>query len=92
MTTEAELLAKVQASIATAIGAEPSELTPEKKIFQELGVDSVDFLDISYEVEQETGFDVTAIFDGEEPSAELTIQGLVDLLRTRLEEGDRNVA
>ncbi len=85
MPTEAELLAKVQASIATAIGAEENELTPEKKIFQDLGVDSVDFLDISYEVEQKTGFDVTSIFDQEEPTAELTIQGLVELLKAKLE-------
>jgi acyl carrier protein len=83
--TEAELLAKVQASIATAIGAEASELTPDKKLFQDLGVDSVDFLDISYEVERETGFDVTALFDGEQPTPELTIQGLVDLLKAKLE-------
>lgn len=84
MPTEAELLAKVQESIATAIGAETSELTPDKKLFQDLGVDSVDFLDISYEVERETGFDVTSIFQDEQPDAELTIQGLVDLLKAKL--------
>jgi acyl carrier protein len=84
MPTEAELLAKVQESIATAIGAETSELTPDKKLFQDLGVDSVDFLDISYEVERETGFDVTSIFQDQQPDAELTIQGLVDLLKAKL--------
>ena len=84
MPTEAEPLAKVQESIATAIGAETSELTPDKKLFQDLGVDSVDFLDISYEVERETGFDVTSIFQDQQPDAELTIQGLVDLLKAKL--------
>ena len=80
MPTPEELLAHVRASIATAIGAEEAELTPDKKIFEELGVDSVDFLDISYELEQRTGFELARIFESEEPSAMLTVQDLVDLV------------
>ncbi len=84
MPTEAEILAGVQAAIAVAIGAEESELIPEKKIFQELGVDSVDFLDISYEVERKTGLDIASMFQDEKLDADLTVQGLVDLLKAKL--------
>ncbi|MCP3962615.1 MAG: hypothetical protein GY719_32645 [bacterium] len=82
--TQAELLTHVQASIAAAIGAELSELTPEKKIFEELGVDSVDFLDISYEIELRTGLDVAAFFEDHEPVGGLTIQGLAEAIHGRL--------
>ena len=82
--TRAELLTHVQASIAAAIGAELDELTPERKIFEELGVDSVDFLDISYEVEQRTGLDVATFFEDHEPTGGLTIQGLVEAIEKRL--------
>lgn len=82
--TEAELLTQVQASIATAIGAEESELTPDKKIFEELGVDSVDFLDIAYEIEQRTGLDVASLFDNSEPVGGLTIQDFARSLHKHL--------
>ena len=82
--TEAELLTHVQDAIATAIGADRSELTPEKKIFEELGVDSVDFLDIAYEIEQRTGLDVAALFEDREPTGGLTIQGFAQSLLKHL--------
>lgn len=81
---QAELLTHVQESIATAIGAELGELTPEKKLFDELGVDSVDFLDIAYEVEQRTGLDVASLFEGREPAGGLTIQDFVGSLQKHL--------
>ncbi len=82
--TEAELLTHVQQSIATAIGAELSELTPEKKLFDELGVDSVDFLDIGYEIEQRTGLDVASLFEDREPTGGLTIRGFAQSLQKHL--------
>ncbi len=84
MPTEAQIMAHVQAAIAVAIGAEEDELTPDKKLFKELGVDSVDFLDISYEVESSTGLDLASMFKDEKLDADLTIQGLVDLLKVKL--------
>lgn len=59
-------------------------MTPEKQILRELGVDSVDFLDIAYEIEQRTGYDVATLFEDAEPSGDLTIQGLVDVLQAKL--------
>ena len=85
MSDEAKLMAGVQAAIATAIGADEDELTPDKKIFKELGVDSVDFLDISYEVERDTGLDIASMFQDEKLDADLTIQGLVDLLKAKIQ-------
>ncbi len=91
MTTDAELFEHVKTSIVIALGAQASQLTPETRLFQELGVDSVDLLDVSYEIERLTGceLELAELFrarDGgtPDPNRDLTLEHLVQLLKTRL--------
>jgi acyl carrier protein len=93
--TETELYEHVKTSIATALGTQPSELTPETRLFAELGVDSVDLLDVSYEIERLTGCELelaelVRAQDGggsAQPGRDLTLRHLVELLQARLAGG-----
>jgi acyl carrier protein len=89
--TEAELLQHVKASIGIALGADEAALSPETRLFEELGVDSVDLLDVAYEIERLTGceLELAELFragDGGGPGEgrDLTIRHVVELLRARL--------
>jgi acyl carrier protein len=89
--TDAELLQHVKTSIAVALGADPGELRAETTLFAELGVDSVDLLDISYELERLTGceLELAELFrerDGgaQRPNRDLTLAQLVEVLKARL--------
>lgn len=53
--TDKALLAQVKQAIHIAIEADPGHLTATTKLFADLGVDSVDLLDILYEIEKLTG-------------------------------------
>jgi acyl carrier protein len=92
--TEAELFEHVKTSIATALGTRPSELTPDTRLFEELGVDSVDLLDVSYEIERLTGceLELAGLFRAQDggtprPGRELTLRHLVELLQARMAAG-----
>jgi acyl carrier protein len=88
--TETELFEHVRTSIGVALGADAAELTRETRLFGELGVDSVDLLDISYEIERLTGCElelaeVLRQEDGvPQPGRDVTLAQLVELLRARL--------
>ncbi len=90
MLTDTELFDHVRNSIGTALGADSAELTPETRLFGELGVDSVDLLDISYEIERLTGCELELAEmlrqqDGvTQPGRDVTLAQLVDLLKARL--------
>ncbi len=91
MPTEAELFAHVKESIGTALGAEVDTLSPETRLFEDLGVDSVDLLDITYEIERLTGceLEVSDLFGGDEkgtpqPGRELSLGDLVRLLKAKI--------
>lgn len=46
------IFAKVQECFVEALGVEPEEVTLKSKIIDELGAESLDFLDIAYRLEQ----------------------------------------
>jgi acyl carrier protein len=88
--TDTELFEHVRTSIGVALGADAAELTGETRLFGELGVDSVDLLDISYEIERLTGCELELAEmlrqqDGvPQPGRDVTLAQLVELLKARL--------
>lgn len=91
MPTEAELLAHVKESIGIALGSEVDQLTPQTRLFEDLGVDSVDLLDITYEIERLTGceLEVSDLFGGDDqgtpqPGREFSLGDLVRLLKEKI--------
>lgn len=88
MLTDSDLLEHVKASIVTALGTQADELTPETRLFEELGVDSVDLLDVSYELERLTGceLELAELFRSQDaqPGRDLTVRQLVEILKLRL--------
>jgi len=89
--TDAELFQHVRTSIGVALGADAAGLGPETRLFGELGVDSVDLLDISYEIERLTGCELELAEmlrqeDGvPQPGKDVTLAQLVELLKARLQ-------
>lgn len=90
MATETELLAHVKESISVALGADPDSLHAGTKLFAELGVDSVDLLDIAYEIERLTGceLEVQQLIQTDEggtpkAGADLTLDAIVAFLRAK---------
>ena len=89
MASEEELLQHVKEAVATALGTEAAELDRGTRLFGELGVDSVDLLDICYEIERLTGceLEVAALFGEEEgvprSGRDLTLADLAQVVRAR---------
>lgn len=89
MASEEELLQQVKEAVSTALGTESAELTGTTRLFGELGVDSVDLLDICYEIERLTGceLEVAALFGEEEgvprSGRDLSIGELAKVVRAR---------
>ena len=52
------LFDQVARAIAEALNLDGATLTPATSLLVDLGVDSVDFLDISFEIEKNTGCEV----------------------------------
>ena len=88
MLTDSDLLQHVKTSIVTALGTQADELTPETRLFEDLGVDSVDLLDVSYELERLTGceLELAELFRRQDaqPGRDLTVQQLAEILKVRL--------
>src|SRR5256885_1819320 len=51
-TTQPDIFAKVQACFVDALGVETTEVTLRAKVIDDLGAESLDFLDIAYRLEQ----------------------------------------
>ncbi len=56
--TEAEVLDRVYEALVEALGVDPQELGEQTTLVGDLGADSVDLLDISYEIEKRTGCEI----------------------------------
>ncbi|HOW87595.1 MAG TPA: acyl carrier protein [Candidatus Omnitrophota bacterium] len=52
MIMEKELFAKVQQTLAGALGVDESEVTPEASLKRDLGAESIDFIDIVFRLEK----------------------------------------
>ncbi len=54
--SEAEVFEKVKEALIEALGVDDDEVTPEAKLAADLGAESIDFLDITFRLEQ--SFDI----------------------------------
>lgn len=57
------IFAKVQETLAGALGVDPKEVTPQASLTRDLGAESIDFIDIIFRLEK--------VFDIKIPSGEL---------------------
>jgi acyl carrier protein len=52
MAVRKEILTKVQAALVDALGVDDDEVTPDASLVQDLGAESIDFLDIVFRLEK----------------------------------------
>lgn len=56
MATSEEIFSKVQETLVDALGVDDDEVTPEATLIEDLGAESIDFLDIVFRLER--NFDI----------------------------------
>lgn len=56
--TRDEIYAKVRTALVDALGLDEDEVTPTASLTKDLGAESIDFLDISFRLEQAFGFKI----------------------------------
>jgi len=78
MKSQTEILAAVQKSIATVLNREVSEIGAEANLVDDLGAESIDFLDISSELEKMINVEVNFNDIAGGKSSNLTVQRIVD--------------
>jgi acyl carrier protein len=90
MRNETELMAAVQESICTVLDIDTGEIKTDSKIVADLGAESIDFLDISCELEKAIGFelDFKDIFNSQKAGGraapnDITISEIVKYLQTK---------
>lgn len=53
-----EIFTNIQEVLEDALGVDQDEVTPEASLTADLGAESIDFLDISFKLEQQFGFKI----------------------------------
>jgi acyl carrier protein len=87
--SEAELRERVVRVVAEALDRKPAEITPHASLIDDLGAESIDFLDIAFRLEAELGLEIPndeiwrGTFGGKSPD-DATIERGVEALRKRL--------
>lgn len=56
--TRDEIFEKIQEVLEDALGVDADEVTPEASLTRDLGAESIDFLDITFKIEQAFGFKI----------------------------------
>lgn len=56
--TRDEIFTNIQEVLEDALGVDQDEVTPEASLTADLGAESIDFLDISFKLEQQFGFKI----------------------------------
>jgi acyl carrier protein len=56
--TRDEIFEKVQEVLVDALGVDDDEVTPDARLTSDLGAESIDFLDITFKLEQAFGFKI----------------------------------
>ena len=56
--TKDEVFAKVKEVLVTALAVDDDEVTPEAKLKEDLGAESIDFLDITFQLEKTFGIKI----------------------------------
>lgn len=60
MKTREEILKEISAVLADEFECDPSQLTPEARLFEDLDLDSIDAVDLVVRLQQQTGIKVEA--------------------------------
>lgn len=84
MATKQEILAAVQKSIATVLDRKVTEITEQTNIVDDLGAESIDFLDISSEIEKELNFELNFKDIASGDTKNLTVLNIVNYLQSKL--------
>ncbi|MBL4883946.1 MAG: acyl carrier protein [Planctomycetaceae bacterium] len=79
MSSEEEILSKVQETLIDALGVDDDEVSPEATLVGDLGAESIDFLDIVFRLEK--------TFDVKIPRGELFPEGLAAADSGFIEDG-----
>jgi acyl carrier protein len=56
--TRDDIFTKVQSVLVDALGVDEDEVTPEARLSADLGAESIDYLDITFKLEQAFGFKI----------------------------------
>jgi acyl carrier protein len=56
--TESEIYTKVQRAVADALAVDEEEVTPDARLTEDLGAESIDFLDIAFNLEKAFGITI----------------------------------
>ncbi len=91
MSTHDEIYEKVQATLVDALGVDEGDVTPEATLFNDLGAESIDLLDIVFRLERNFGIKIPRgeLFPENVSDPELTQDGKlttkgVDEMKARL--------
>ena len=96
--TEQEIFARLSAILQEALRIEPAKITPEARVFVELGAESLDLLDIRFRVDEAFGFRtkeeelIQSLGDGlgaAEIQENLTVWSLVLYIKNCLRENSK---
>ena len=84
MSTEQELFTQVEEAVRTVLNTEEGEIKMESLFREDLGAESIDILDISYEIEKRTGIELdpmeTLDYLNEKKGVEVTDMSTGDLV------------
>ena len=58
MPTQDEIFEKVQSTLVDALGVDEEDVTPDATLFQDLGAESIDLLDIVFRLERNFGIKI----------------------------------
>ncbi|TLU87616.1 MAG: acyl carrier protein [Chlorobium sp.] len=84
MISENELFEKIEEAVRTVLNTEKGEITKSSMFKADLHAESIDYLDISYEIEQRTGIELDFTdalqYVTEKNSSEITDISMRDML------------
>jgi acyl carrier protein len=80
MKSQAEILSAVQKSVATVLNRDVSEIGIDANLVDDLGAESIDFLDISSELEKMINIEINFNDIAGGKSSNLTVKRIVDHL------------
>lgn len=58
MADDQEILSKIQTCVSNALGVEEKEVEPDKVLSRDLGAESIDYLDITFQIEKAFGISI----------------------------------
>ena len=87
--TESDIYRAVQQAVVEALGVEEEEVTPDARLTEDLGAESIDYLDIAFRLEQILGISIrpnemiVGNFTGDEyvQGSRVTDAGIAELRR-----------